>query len=96
LLFSIENLRPISISLLNVDYNIVTKFIAKGIGKDLLTLINTEQTVYVEGRYIGENVKLIDANKLNQKGFAVFLAETNCCLSKYRFAILTNKYCVPL
>ena len=72
----LESLRPIS--LLNVDYNILTKVIAKRIEKVLPTLINPDQTGYVKGRYIGENVSLIYdlihyADKLNQKGIAVFL-----------------------
>ena len=60
----LENLRPIS--LLNVDDKILTKVIAKRIE----TLINPDQTGYVKGRYIGENVRLIYdlihyADKLN-------------------------------
>ena len=41
-------------------------------------LINPDQTGYVKGRYIGENVRLIYdlihyTDKLNQKGIAIFL-----------------------
>ena len=53
----LENLRPIS--LLNVDYKILTKVITKRIEKVLPTLINSDQTGYVKGRFIGENVRLI-------------------------------------
>ena len=53
----LENLRPIS--LLNVDYKILTKVIAKRIEKTLPKIINTDQTGYVKGRYIGENIRLI-------------------------------------
>jgi len=72
----LENLRPIS--LLNVDYEILTKVIARRIEKVLATLINPDQTGYVKGRYIGENVRLVYdlihyADKLNQTGIAVFL-----------------------
>ena len=72
----LENLRPIS--LLNVDYKILTKTIAKRIEKVLPNIINTDQTGYVKGRYIGENIRLIqdvlhftDQNK--QKGIAIFV-----------------------
>ena len=63
---------------MNVDYKILTKVIAKRIEKVLPTLINPDQTGYVKGRYIGENVRLISdlihyADKLKQKGIAVFL-----------------------
>ena len=51
------NLRPIL--LLNVDYKILTKVIAKRIKKVLPKLINPDQTGYVKGHYIGENVRLI-------------------------------------
>jgi len=65
-------------SALNVDYKILTKVIAKRIEKVLPTLISPDQTGYVKGRYIGENVSLIYdlihyADKLNQKGIAISL-----------------------
>ena len=44
----LENLSPIS--LLNVDYKILTKVIAKGIEKVLPILINPDQTSYIKGR----------------------------------------------
>ena len=72
----LENLRPIS--LLNVDYKILTKVIAKRIEKVLPTIINPDQTGYVKGRYIGENIRLIQdimffTKNVNIPGIAIFL-----------------------
>ena len=50
---SLENLRPIS--LLNVDYKILTKTIAKILGKVLPKIINPDQTSFIKGPYISEN-----------------------------------------
>lgn len=54
---SLENLRIIS--LLTVDYKILTKAIAKRLEKVLPKIINPDQTRYVKNRYIGENIRLI-------------------------------------
>ena len=72
----LENLRPIS--LLNVDYKILTKVLAKRLEKVLPNLINADQTGYVKVRYIGENIRLIQdlmfyTNKENLPGMAIFL-----------------------
>ena len=72
----LENLRPIS--LLNVDYKILTKVVANRIEKLLPLLINPDQTGYAKSRYIGENVRLINdiinyTDRLNKKGIALFL-----------------------
>ena len=72
----LENLRPIS--LLNVDYKIVTKAITKRFEKVLPSIINPDQTGYVKGCYIGENVWLIQdiiehTNLTGKKGIAIFL-----------------------
>ena len=50
----LENLRPIS--LLNNNYKILTKSIAKRLEKVLPKIINPNQTGYIKGRFIGENV----------------------------------------
>ena len=52
----LENWRPIS--LLNVDYKIATKTIANRVKKVLHSIINTSQTGFIKGRYIGGNVRL--------------------------------------
>ena len=48
--------------LLSLDYKIFTKAIAKRLENVLPSIINRDQTGYVKGRYIGENVQLIQDN----------------------------------
>ena len=48
----LENLRPVS--LLNIDCKILTKTIAKRLEKKLPKIINSDQTGYVKGRFLGE------------------------------------------
>lgn len=56
-LLYLKNWRPIS--LLNVDYKIASKALALRLKKVLSAVINNTQTGYVEGRFIGENIRLI-------------------------------------
>ena len=72
----LENWRPIS--LLNIDYKIITKTIASRISNVLPFLIHDDQTGYVKGRYIGQNIRLIqDIMKItsleNIPGMAIFI-----------------------
>ena len=54
----LSNWRPIT--LLNVDYKIASKAIASRIEKFLPLLINSNQTGFMKGRYIGQNIRLIN------------------------------------
>ena len=70
----IENWRPIS--LLNVDTKILSKTIASKLKNVLPTLVTSDQTAYVPGRFIGESCRLISdvieiADKLNIEGWLV-------------------------
>ncbi|KAL9974209.1 hypothetical protein ACROYT_G011222 [Oculina patagonica] len=56
-LLDLHNWRPIT--LLNVDFKIAAKAIAKRLEKFLPNLIHPDQTGFVKGRYIGENIRLI-------------------------------------
>ena len=72
----LENLRPIS--LLNIDYKILTKTIAKRLEKVLPNVINPNQSGYIKGRFIGENVRLIHdimyhTKQTDKPGIAIFL-----------------------
>ena len=53
----IKNWRPIS--LLNIDVKILTKALATKLKKVLNSIVGTNQTAYVEGRFIGEATRLI-------------------------------------
>ena len=68
----IENWNPIS--LLNVDTKIISKSLASRFLTVLPTIISSDQTAYVKGRYIGESIRLIsdvlDTSKaLNVSGY---------------------------
>ena len=54
----LSNWRPITV--LNVDYKIASKAIATRIEKILPLLINCDQTGFVKGHYIGQNIRLIN------------------------------------
>ena len=57
-LLHLTNWRPIT--LLNLDYKIASKAIAKRIERVLKRLINTDQTGFIKDRYIGQNIRLIN------------------------------------
>ena len=53
----LKNWRPLS--LLNADYKILSKTIANRFKTALSSLIHTDQTGFIKGRYIGENITRI-------------------------------------
>ena len=53
----IKNWRPIS--LLNVDYKIISKALASRLKKVLLNLTSSKQTAYAENRFIGKSGRMI-------------------------------------
>ena len=56
--YSLDNWRPIT--LLNCDYKIFAKAIANRIVKILISVINSDQTGFLERRLIGENIRIIE------------------------------------
>ena len=53
----LKNWRPIS--LLTTDYKLITKMIATRLSQVLPSIINNDQTGYIKGRFIGENIRTI-------------------------------------
>ena len=56
--YFVKNWRPIT--LLNSDYKIAAKAIANRLQNVLPKLIDSDQTGFLKGRFIGENIRLID------------------------------------
>ena len=56
-LVDLQNWRPVT--LLNTDYKIASKPLARRIETILPKLIHPDQTGFIKGRYIGENLRLI-------------------------------------
>ena len=54
----LKNWSPVS--LINVDAKMVSECLALRIRNILSSLIHSDQTAYVKGRYIGESVQLIN------------------------------------
>jgi len=72
----LQNWRPIS--LLNTDYKILTKVLASRLQFALKDIISPDQTGYIKGRNIGENIRLMDdiihvSTQNNMKGYIVLL-----------------------
>ena len=70
--YLIKNWRPIS--LLNCDYKIAAKAIANRFYQVLPKLIDNDQTGFLKGRSIAENIRLIDGiiKYTAEKAFLVF------------------------
>ena len=58
-MYLVKNWRPIS--LLNSDYKVVAKAIANHLKQVLPNLIDNDHTGFLKGRFIGENIHLIDS-----------------------------------
>ena len=93
---SIKGWRPIS--LLNVDYKIISTAIANRFKKVLNRIINPIQLAYIKGRYIGENSRLVfdvisHVNHSNRSGLlmaADFEAAFETVSWPYLRAVLKN------
>ena len=57
--YLVKNWRPVS--LLNCDYKLATKAVDNRLKLVLPKLIDSDQTGFLKGRFIGENIRLIDS-----------------------------------
>ena len=53
----IANYRPISLT--NVDYRILAFTLAQRLQNIMKNLVNTDQSAYIKGRYMGTNIRLV-------------------------------------
>jgi len=88
----LKNWRPIS--LLNTDYKILTKCIASRLKNVLPFIIHNDQTGFLPGRYIGENIRLaldtIDyLNKNNLPGL-MFMIDFHKAFDKLEWSFIFN------
>ena len=66
--------RPIS--LINTDYKILAYIMSKHMQKVLCSVIDDDQTVYIKGRFIGQNIRLVSdiiENNKYKNGILLFL-----------------------
>lgn len=72
-----RNWRPIS--LLNSDYKLVAHVLANRLHRDLNGIIHTDQNGYIKGRFIGNNIRLIndiiDSAETNQTGGSILFLD---------------------
>ena len=61
--YLVKNWRPVS--LLNCDYKLATKAVANRLKLVLPKLIDNDQTGFLKGRFIGENIRLIADSVIN-------------------------------
>ena len=91
---SLNNWRPIS--LLNIDYKIATRVLATRIRQVLPSLIGPDQTGFMKGRFIGENIRLMEdtirqCEKCNIPGVVLsldFKKAFDCIDRKYIMRVL--------
>ena len=82
------------ISLLNTDYKILTKLLANRLKKVLPSIINDDQAGYLEGRFIGQNIRLIEDisffTKNNNKPGIILSIDFEKAFDSVNWTFLTN------
>ena len=79
-------------SLLNVDYKILTKALAIRTQKVLDNIISPDQVGYIKGRFIGENIRttadILTFCKINQKPALISLIDFEKAFDTVRWSFL--------
>ena len=104
--YLVKNWRPVS--LLNCDYKIATKAVANRFKEVLPKLIENVQPSFLQRRFIGENIRLIDSvinftTDKNIPGFLTFLEDRkrNSCfivgiIDEQLIIFILNLFCFTL
>ena len=91
-LSALSNWRPIT--LLNTDYKIASKAIAKRLETVLSSLVHTDQTGFIKGRYIGENIRLIndvmEHTRIEKKGGILISLDFNKAFNSLEWPLITK------
>ena len=85
----LSNRRPIT--LLNTDYKIASKAIAERLETVLSNLVHTDQTGFIKGRYIGENIRVIndvmEHTRIEKRGGILISLDFNKAFDIFRMAV---------
>ena len=88
----LKNWRPIS--LLNIDYKILTKCLAHRLHSVLPSIINTDQSGFLKDRYIGENIRtvadILDYTSLKQKPGIILLLDFEKAFDTIRWSFIID------
>ena len=91
-LSALSNWRPIT--LLNTDYKIASKAIAKRLETVLSSLVHTDQTGFIKERYIGENIRLIndvmEHTRIEKKGGILISLDFNKAFDSLEWPLITK------
>ncbi len=88
----LKNWRPIS--LLNNDYNVIA-ILAMRLQLVLLNIINDDQSGYLKGRYIGQNIRILEdvSFLLKKTNYLIYYFPST---SKRLLTLLTGTYSIKL